>query len=66
MGYFELDAQNPDAQGNAQLGLELGMETGEVKRHRSFYMVDRTIPVAFQPGKNHNVDRAVILRRYLE
>ena len=59
VGYFEVDENN-------RLGLELGTDSGQVKRHRAFYMVDRTIPVAFEPGKDHNVKRAVILRRFLE
>jgi hypothetical protein len=29
-------------------------------------MVDRSIPVAFEPGENHNVDRAILLRRFIE
>ena len=41
-------------------------DTGEVKRHRAFYMIDRTIPVGFEPGENHNVDRAILVRRYIE
>ena len=59
VGYFEVE---PDG----SLGLEMGTDSGQVKRHRAFYMVDRTIPVAFEPGKDHNVKRAVILRRFLE
>ena len=63
VGFFKVDAAgntvgNPDD--------ELGFETGEIKRHRAFYMLDRSIPVACEPGKNHNVDRAIVLRRYLE
>jgi hypothetical protein len=45
---------------------EVGIDTGEVRRHRAFYIVDRTIPVAFQPGRNHNVDKCVLLRRFIE
>ena len=37
-----------------------------VTRHRAFYMIDRSIPVAFEPGENHNVDRAILLRRFIE
>ena len=58
VGYFEVDKKG--------LGLEIGTDTGDIKRHRAFYIVDRTIPVGFEPGKDHNVDKAVILRRYLE
>jgi hypothetical protein len=60
VGYFEVDPQT------GQLGQELNSDTGDVKRHRSFYIIDRSIPVAFEPGENHNVDRAVLLRRFIE
>jgi hypothetical protein len=29
-------------------------------------MVDRSIPVAFEPGVNHNVDRAVLVKSIIE
>jgi hypothetical protein len=45
---------------------ELGSDTGEVRRHRAFYIIDRTIPVAYEPGQNHNVDRCILLRRFIE
>ena len=37
-----------------------------VRTHRAFYIVDRSIPVAFEPGKPHNVRDAVVLRRIIE
>jgi hypothetical protein len=49
-----------------ELGAELGSDTGQIRRHRSFYIVDRSIPVAFEPGENHNVDKAILLRRMIE
>jgi len=48
------------------LGQESGSETGDIRRVREFAIIDRTIPVAFEPGKNHNVERAVRLRRRIE
>lgn len=74
VGYFEVepniasgvvvyDAFHPDGLRVAQ---ELGLDTGQVRRHRAFFMVDRTIPVAFEPGENHNVDKCVLLRRFIE
>lgn len=59
VGYFEVDA-------NGYPGQELGADTGEIKRHRAFYIIDRSIPVCFEPGENHNVDRAVLVRRFIE
>ncbi len=62
VGYFEVDqTMNPP-----RLGAEIGSQTGEVKRHRAFYIFDRSIPVAFEPGENHNVDKAVLVRRMIE
>ena len=49
-----------------QLGQEAGLETGNIHRVREFAMVDRTVPVAFEPGQNHNVDKAIRLRRRIE
>ncbi len=49
-----------------QFGQEAGIDTGNVRRVREFAMIDRTIPVAFEPGKNHNVDKAIRLRRRLQ
>jgi hypothetical protein len=37
-----------------------------VRYHRAFYIVDRSIPVAHEPGKDHNVWDAVVLRRIIE
>ena len=45
---------------------ELGAESGEEQRHRGFFVLDRSIPVAFEPGKNHNVERAIRVSSFLE
>jgi hypothetical protein len=70
VGYFEVepnpggaDAAHPDG---FRLGREVGSMTGETKRHRGFYIIDRSIPVGFAPGENHNVERAILLRRVIE
>ncbi len=42
------DAAHPDGY---QLGQEIGSDTGDIKRHRGFYIIDRTIPVGFQRGR---------------
>jgi hypothetical protein len=52
IGYF--DANAPTA------------EVVPVKRHRAFYILDRSIPVGYEPGKNHNVLDAVLLRRIIQ
>ncbi|MGE3407765.1 MAG: hypothetical protein AB7I37_13185 [Pirellulales bacterium] len=68
VGYFEVapvrvTAANPEG---VQLLGELGSDTGEIKRHRAFYLYDRSIPVAFQRGMDHNVDKALLVRRIIE
>ena len=59
IGYFEVDEYG-------RVGSELGADEGGVRRNRAFYMVDRSIPVACEPGKNHNVDQAVLVRTIIE
>jgi hypothetical protein len=68
VGYFEVtpgavDLGHPDGY---RLGQELGSDTGDIKRHRAFFILDRTIPVGFERGKDLNVDKAILLRRYIE
>jgi len=59
IGYFEVDELG-------RLGPEIGSDEGEVSRNRAFYMVDRSIPVALEPGRNHNVDNAILVRSIIE
>ena len=74
VGYFEVtpwtvnnvptvDAGHPDGY---QLGAELDSDTGEFQRHRAFYIFDRTIPVGFQRGQDLNIEKGLLLRRYIE
>lgn len=70
VGYFEVernpggvDAVHPDGYA---FGRERGEDTGTAVRHRSFFIIDRSVPVAFEPGEDHNIDRAILLRRYIE
>ena len=37
-----------------------------IRLHRAFYVFDRSIPVAFEPGQDHNVWDAVLLRRIIQ
>jgi hypothetical protein len=71
VGYFEVTTEgvpnNPDAYPDGYwLGAELGSDTGQVTRHRAFYIIDRTIPAAFEPGEDHNVEQTILLRRLIE
>jgi hypothetical protein len=45
---------------------EVMADRGEARRGRAFYLVDRSVPVAFEPGKNHNVDRMILLKSRIE
>jgi len=48
------------------LAKESGSETGDIRRLREFTIIDRSIPVAFEPGAHHNTERAIRLRRRIE
>jgi hypothetical protein len=43
-----------------------GNEVQPVTRHRGFYLFDRSIPVAYEQGHNHNVRDAILLRRIIQ
>jgi hypothetical protein len=49
-----------------ELGQELGSDTGEIVRHRGFYLIDRSIPVGFQRGQDLNVEKSILLKRFIE
>ena len=48
------------------LGRELGSDTGDTKRARGFYIIDRTEEVGFKPGEDLNVEKLIRLRRRIE
>ena len=70
VGYFEVTPVTPANPAiypdGYQLGRELGVDTGEIERHRAFYIIDRTIPVGFQRGQDLNADKAILLNRFIE
>ena len=59
LGFFEF---NP-ATG---LGREYGEDEGRVKRHKAFYVMDRSIPVGYIPGEDLNTNDCIIVRRIIE
>ncbi|MEX2175437.1 MAG: hypothetical protein WD872_13830 [Pirellulaceae bacterium] len=77
IGYFEveehrplpamttvIDVAHPDGYA---LGQEIGYDTGEIVRHRAFYIIDRSVPVGYgSPGQKLNQDNCVLLRRLIE
>ncbi len=70
VGQFEVDEQGflraePDAGGNYQL-VELGADAGKTRRSRGFFLIDRSIPAAYEPGQNHNVDRMILAETIIQ
>ncbi|MEX2114853.1 MAG: hypothetical protein WD845_16790 [Pirellulales bacterium] len=62
-GIPDIDVAHPDGW---QLGAELGSDTGDIQRHRAFYIFDRSIPVGYEPGRDHNLDDATLVKRFIE
>ena len=59
VGFFEYDTTNKN------IGKEYGLDNGSRQRYRAFYIIDRTRPVGYSPGRRMNADKTIILRRYL-
>ena len=59
IGYFEYDAATG-------LGAEYGLEEGKARRHRAFYVIDRSVPVAYQEGQDLNTYNCILIRRIIE
>ena len=70
VGYFEVKPpDNPDPLAypdGYELTTELGTDTGEIRRHRAFYMFDRSIPVGYIRGQDLNVEKAILVKRFIE
>jgi hypothetical protein len=68
VGYFEVTSgpADPVHLDGFYLGQELGTDTGETTRYRAFYLYDRSIPVGFEPGKDHNFENGVMVKRFIE
>ncbi|MFN6161487.1 MAG: hypothetical protein ACK5AC_03825 [Planctomycetota bacterium] len=56
VGLFEYDPING-------FGREYVNASGEEQRERSFYIIDRTVPVGFIPGEDLNTEKTILLRR---
>ncbi|MBS0208427.1 MAG: hypothetical protein JSS27_05680 [Planctomycetes bacterium] len=59
------DASYPNTDG-FRLMREINSDIGAVERHRGFYLIDRSIPVAFVRGENYNVDNVFLLKRVIQ
>lgn len=47
-------------------GREDGVDVGNTRRLRGFYMIDRTNMAGYEPGADHNVENVIRLRRRIE
>jgi hypothetical protein len=45
---------------------EDGVDVGNTRRLRGFYIIDRTKMAGYEPGADHNVENTVRLRRRIE
>ena len=59
-------AQIPLYPDGYRLVREYGSDTGDVTRHRGFYLFDRSIPVGYQQGSDNNVQDAILAERVIE
>ena len=71
VGYFQWDPitndfQPPTDPSFSSTPPEFGEETGTVQRSRGFFIFDRSIPMAYEPGEDHNVDRGILLQSLIE
>ena len=67
IGYFEFDPTADPITGIIPgIGPEYGWDNGQSRRHRGFYVIDRSIPVAFESGQDLNTANCVLLRRIVE
>lgn len=64
--YGTVDVYNRVYADGYMFGKEAGIDTGDVKRVRMFAIVDRTIPVGFEPGANLNLKDTIRLRSRIE
>ena len=45
---------------------EYRAQKGDVRRHRAFYLVDRSIPVGFEPGADNNIEKAILVESLVD
>jgi hypothetical protein len=56
---FEFDPVTGD------IGKEYGIDNGQNERFKAFYLIDRSIPVGFRIGEDHNIENTILVRRIL-
>ena len=58
LGFFEVDDKGQATTTEA--------EGTDFHRHRAFYLIDRSIPVGYEQGQDHNTDDVFRVKRYIE
>ena len=51
---------------NFRIVREYGSTNGDVSRHRGFYLFDRSVPVGYESGADHNLEDAILVERFIE
>lgn len=60
VGLFEVDAQTNS------LGREYNEDLGKNERFQAMFIIDRSIPVGFEPGKDLNARDVVVFEKYFQ
>ena len=60
LGFFETDKEGDLANPPVEAG------GSDLERHRAFYMIDRSIPVGYENGHDHNTEDVFRVKRYIE
>jgi hypothetical protein len=63
VGFFTIEP-HPTRTNDTALGAEYGLDTGSNVRFKSFFILDRSIPVGFRPGTPLNSRDAVLLEHF--
>jgi hypothetical protein len=74
MGFFEVEEATGTFPGTTvsmypdgyKLLREHGSQTGDIRRHKAFYIYDRSIPVGYVPGEDLNVADGILVERLVE
>ena len=45
---------------------EYGRSNGDTKRYRGFYIFDRSRPICYDPGVDHNVQEGILIERIID
>lgn len=58
IGLFEIDSAG-------DIGKEYGIDSGEARRFKAFYIIDRSAPIGYRIGEDHNTESTILIRRIL-